>query len=56
VIAAKEAAMKTKRNTSKALNGFEGKGLTVEQRNGKHIKCFLSNYFQFRKLGCWYRR
>jgi chemotaxis protein MotB len=35
-IAAKEAAMlKLKETLSKALNGFEGKGLTVEQKNGK---------------------
>ena len=32
----KEAAMKRLKETlSKALNGFEGKGLTVEQKNGK---------------------
>ena len=36
LIAAKEAAMKKLKDTlSKALNGFEGKGLTVEQKNGK---------------------
>ncbi|MFT7351334.1 MAG: chemotaxis protein MotB [Flavobacterium sp.] len=35
-IAAKDASMKAlKDNISKALNAFEGKGLTVEQRNGK---------------------
>jgi chemotaxis protein MotB len=35
-IASKDAAMKKlKENISKALNAFEGKGLTVEQRNGK---------------------
>ncbi|MCI9844411.1 OmpA family protein [Flavobacterium pectinovorum] len=36
MIAAKEEAMrKLKETLSKALNGFEGKGLTVEQKNGK---------------------
>lgn len=36
MIAAKDAGMKKlKDNLSKALNAFEGKGLTVEQRNGK---------------------
>lgn len=36
LIASKEAAMlKLKETLSKALNGFEGKGLTVEQKNGK---------------------
>jgi chemotaxis protein MotB len=36
LIAAKEASMrKLKETLSKALNGFEGKGLTVEQKNGK---------------------
>jgi len=36
LIAAKEAAMrKLKETLSKALNSFEGKGLTVEQKNGK---------------------
>ena len=36
IIAAKEAAMKKLKETlSKALNSFEGKGLTVEQKNGK---------------------
>ncbi|OCB75372.1 OmpA/MotB family protein [Flavobacterium crassostreae] len=36
LIAAKEAAMKKLKETlSSALNGFEGKGLTVEQKNGK---------------------
>ncbi len=36
LIANKEASMKKLRETlSKALNGFEGKGLTVEQKNGK---------------------
>ena len=35
-IAAKDASMKAlKDKLSKALNAFEGKGLTVEQRNGK---------------------
>jgi chemotaxis protein MotB len=36
MIAEKEARMKKLKETlSKALNGFEGKGLTVEQKNGK---------------------
>ena len=36
LIAAKEASMKKLKETlSKALNSFEGKGLTVEQKNGK---------------------
>ena len=36
MIAAKEASMKKLKETlSKALNSFEGKGLTVEQKNGK---------------------
>ena len=36
LMANKEAAMKKLKETlSKALNGFEGKGLTVEQKNGK---------------------
>lgn len=36
LMAAKEASMKKLKETlSKALNGFEGKGLTVEQKNGK---------------------
>ena len=36
LIAAKEAAMKKLKETlSNALNSFEGKGLTVEQKNGK---------------------
>jgi chemotaxis protein MotB len=36
IMAAKEASMKKLKETlSKALNGFEGKGLTVEQKNGK---------------------
>ncbi len=36
IMAAKEASMKKLKETlSKALNGFEGKGLTIEQKNGK---------------------
>lgn len=36
MIAAKEAAMqKLKETLSNALNGFEGKGLTIEHKNGK---------------------
>lgn len=36
MMASKETAMKNLKETlSKALNGFEGKGLTVEQKNGK---------------------
>jgi chemotaxis protein MotB len=32
LIAAKEATMKKKETLSNALNSFEGKGLTVEQK------------------------
>jgi len=40
LIASKEASMKKLKETlSKALNGFEGKGLTVEQKNGKVYGC-----------------
>lgn len=36
IMAAKEASMKKLKETlSKALNAFEGKGLTIEQKNGK---------------------
>lgn len=36
IMASKEASMKKLKETlSKALNGFEGKGLTVQQKNGK---------------------
>ena len=36
IMAAKEASKKKLKETlSKALNGFEGKGLTIEQKNGK---------------------
>ncbi len=36
IMASKEAAMKKLKETlSKSLNGFEGKGLTVQQKNGK---------------------
>ena len=52
MIAAKEAAMKTLKETlSKALNGFEGKGLTVEQKNGK-VYVSMENKLLFNS-GSW---
>jgi len=52
LIAAKEAAMKTLKETlSKALNGFEGKGLTVEQKNGK-VYVSMENKLLFNS-GSW---
>jgi chemotaxis protein MotB len=35
LIAAKATMKKLKETLSKALNSFEGKGLTVEQKNGR---------------------
>jgi chemotaxis protein MotB len=35
LIAAKEATMRKLKKRYPTLNGFEGKGLTVEQKNGK---------------------
>ncbi|MGL2993058.1 OmpA family protein [Flavobacterium sp. TSSA_36] len=52
LIAAKEAAMKNLKETlSKALNGFEGKGLTVEQKNGK-VYVSMENKLLFNS-GSW---
>jgi chemotaxis protein MotB len=52
MIAAKEAAMKKLKDTlSKALNGFEGKGLTVEQKNGK-VYVSMENKLLFNS-GSW---
>jgi chemotaxis protein MotB len=45
LVAAKEAAMhKLKETLSSALNSFEGKGLTVEQKNGKCMFLWKTNY------------
>lgn len=52
MIAAKEATMqKLKETLSKALNGFEGKGLTVEQKNGK-VYVSMENKLLF-SSGSW---
>lgn len=52
LIAAKEEAMKKLKETlSKALNGFEGKGLTVEQKNGK-VYVSMENKLLFNS-GSW---
>lgn len=52
LIAAKEAAMrKLKETLSKALNSFEGKGLTVEQKNGK-VYVSMENKLLF-SSGSW---
>ena len=51
-IAAKEATMrKLKETLSNALNGFEGKGLTVEQKNGK-VYVSMENKLLFNS-GSW---
>lgn len=53
VIAAKDANMrKLKDAISKALTNFEGKGLTVEQRNGK-VYVSMENKLLF-ESGSWY--
>ena len=53
VIASKDAAMhKLKDAISKALTNFEGKGLTVEQRNGK-VYISMENKLLF-ESGSWY--
>ena len=53
VIASKDAAMrKLKDAISKALTNFEGKGLTVEQRNGK-VYISMENKLLFQS-GSWY--
>lgn len=52
LIVAKEANMrKLKETLSNALNGFEGKGLTVEQKNGK-VYVSMENKLLF-KSGSW---
>ena len=52
LIAAKEASMKKLKETlSKALNSFEGKGLTVEQKNGK-VYISMENKLLFNS-GSW---
>nr|WP_315253652.1 OmpA family protein [uncultured Flavobacterium sp.] len=52
LIVAKEASMKKLKETlSKALNGFEGKGLTVEQKNGK-VYVSMENKLLFNS-GSW---
>jgi chemotaxis protein MotB len=52
LIADKEASMrKLKETLSNALNGFEGKGLTVEQKNGK-VYVSMENKLLF-KSGSW---
>lgn len=52
MIAAKEATMrKLKETLLKALNGFEGKGLTVEQKNGK-VYVSMENKLLFNS-GSW---
>ena len=52
MIAAKEATMrKLKETLSNALNGFEGKGLTVEQKNGK-VYVSMENKLLFNS-GSW---
>ncbi|HEY6142461.1 MAG TPA: OmpA family protein [Flavobacterium sp.] len=52
LIAAKEASMKKLKETlSKALNSFEGKGLTVEQKNGK-VYVSMENKLLF-SSGSW---
>lgn len=52
MIAAKEASMKKLKETlSKALNSFEGKGLTVQQKNGK-VYVSMENKLLF-SSGSW---
>ena len=52
MIANKDAAMKKLKETlSKALNAFEGKGLTVEQKNGK-VYVSMENKLLF-QTGSW---
>jgi len=52
LIAAKDASMrKLKETLSKALNAFEGKGLTVEQKNGK-VYVSMENKLLF-QTGSW---
>jgi chemotaxis protein MotB len=52
IMASKDAAMKKLKETlSKALNSFEGKGLTVEQKNGK-VYVSMENKLLFNS-GSW---
>ncbi len=52
MMAAKEASMKKLKETlSKALNAFEGKGLTIEQKNGK-VYVSMENKLLF-QTGSW---
>lgn len=52
IMASKDAAMKKLKETlSKALNSFEGKGLTVEQKNGK-VYVSMENKLLF-SSGSW---
>jgi len=52
MISSKEAAMKKLKETlSKALNAFEGKGLTIEQKNGK-VYVSMENKLLF-QTGSW---
>ena len=52
LIAAKEASMKKLKETlSNALNSFEGKGLTVQQKNGK-VYVYMENKLLFNS-GSW---
>jgi chemotaxis protein MotB len=52
MIAAKDATMRKLKDTlSKALNAFEGKGLTVEQKNGK-VYVSMENKLLF-QTGSW---
>jgi len=52
MIASKEASMKKLKETlSKALNSFEGKGLTIEQKNGK-VYVSMENKLLF-QTGSW---
>ncbi|MFM2213159.1 MAG: hypothetical protein RL427_422 [Bacteroidota bacterium] len=52
MISAKDASMKKLKETlSKALNAFEGKGLTVEQKNGK-VYVSMENKLLF-QTGSW---
>ena len=52
MIADKEALMnKLKETLSKSLKAFEGKGLTVENRNGKVYVSMETNYFSNQEVG-----
>ena len=51
IVAKEESMRKLKETLSKALNSFEGKGLTVEQKNGK-VYVSMENKLLF-KSGSW---